>query len=339
MRSFRLAAAGFAAMVVLAGCAAPDDPVADVQTLSAPSAESTEAAQVRETGLTRPALVFDGRCDLLFSDAELFAVMGEHLELDKNHFVELWGGDALFNQNGGLECTWWGEYARVVALVLPEAAVGYVPQDYECGTTHDTGVLNCAMESVVNGIRLSGLSGLGLDPVAAVSARDALLSIFAEKAAQVTPVPVPLPAVGSWRLTPSCDAAAAADFTAVPGLGAGATDAGPPGYGKDTTQAEGAFAQQGYSPSCVLVGESADLEYVASGGARWREPEIGARADAMPLALEGVEVAYGVPYADGKTLVYAFSGPNMLAFTVRFTKNAAGIATAFFASLDATAVS
>ena len=270
-RNIRPAVLGLALAVLLAGCAWPAGTSPSQPTSSADESAPEQEEQARETGLTRPALVFDGRCDLVFTDAELASVMGQTLTLDNNHFSELWGGDGLFNQKGGFECTWSGDRARVIALVLPEAAVDYSPRNYECGVSHDTDDLSCPMESVANEIRLSGISTLGQDAAAAVVARDALLAIFAEKAAEQAPVPVPLPAIGSWQVPVPCAAIEGADFSAVPGLGADAADAGPPGYGKDTTQAEQAFNLEGYSPSCVLLGESADVEYVAVGGARWRE--------------------------------------------------------------------
>ena len=339
MRSLRLLSLGLGAAIALTGCASPDAGTDGPVVPSATSTDAGPAEQERETGLTRPAMVFGGDCDAVFSDAELASVMGESLTLGNNHFSELWGGDALFNQNGGFECTWGGQESRVIALVLPEAAVEYTPKAYECSDTHDSYALSCTMESVVNGIRLSGLSTLGQDPAAAVSARDALLAIFAEKAAKQTPVPVPLPAIGSWILPPDCvGIASGADFSAVPGLGAGTTDGGVLGAGKDVTQAEEAIAPGWFPKTCSVQGESVMVEYVPVGGSRWREDEIAARADASPLTLTGVEAAYAVPFDDGRSIVYAFSGPNMLAFTVRYPKNAAGIATTLFASLDATAV-
>jgi hypothetical protein len=162
MRSLHVALA-LVSIVALAGCATPAEPGPPVP---APTITSSEgpAEQQRETGLTRPALVFDGDCARLFTDAELSSVMGATLSLRPNHFTELWGGDAFFNQNGGFECTWSGEAGRVIALVLPEAATDYTATT-ECGLEeHDTGLMTCDLESVANGIRLSGMVALGLDP-------------------------------------------------------------------------------------------------------------------------------------------------------------------------------
>jgi hypothetical protein len=343
MRSLRIAVLGLALTVALTGCVAPDSESSEGP---AGTPEATSAAeQQRETGLTRPALVFDGACDQLFSDAELALIAGDGLSLTPNHFSEVWGGDALFNQNGGFECTWTSEKARVIALVLPEAAVSYAARDESCRSDGLDGpdAYTCDLESVVNGIRLSGLSSIGNDEATATAARDALLAIFSDKASREDPVPVPLPALGSWALPPDCAAvASAADFSAVPGLGADAA-AAEFGYGKQTSRAEGVLTEDWFGESCYLTGESASIEFVPIGGARWREASIAARADATALTLDGVESAYSVPYVsqggESLTLVYAFSGPNMLMFTARYTKNAAGIATALFASLDATAVS
>jgi hypothetical protein len=337
MKSIRFVALAVVVTAGIGGCASTTGTPSSTPAAGTFTSAPAVPGQQRETGLVRPALVFDGDCGALFSASELQSTMGESMELTNNHFRELWAGDAVFNQYGGFECTWRGEHAQVVALVLPEAAVTYSPAEYACGPTHDA-EMSCYMDSVVNGIRLSGLTGRSQDGALSEAARDALLAIFAEKAALQPPAVIPLPAIGSWPLPSGCTAADGADFSTVPGLGAGAVDAGPPGYGKDVTQAEWALGDLGFSPSCMLMGESADIEYAAIGGARWREQAIAARSDATVLDLDGVEAAYAVPYGTDMTLIYAFSGPNMLEFSVRYTKNAAAIATAFFASLDATAV-
>ena len=337
MRTSQLTVLCLAAAVGLAGCASPSAPGPAVPSPSATASAPADAEQARETGLTRPALAFNGQCDLLFSDAQLSSVMGAPLALTGNHWDEFWGGDALFAEYGGFECTWISGNARVIALVLPEAAVDYTPQDYECTETHDSSLMSCPMESIVNGLRISGLATLGQDPVAATVARDALLAIFTDKATGQAPVPVPLAAVGSWSLTLDCAGlAAGADFSAVPGLGAGAVDVGALGAGKDISQAESALVAT--ESACAVQGDSAMVSFIPVGGARWTEERVAARPEASPLALDGVDAAYGVPYADGTTLVYAYSGPNLLMFQVRYTKNAAAFATALFASLDATAV-
>lgn len=303
-----------------------------------PEATLTPQPQERETGLTQPATVFEGQCESVFSDAELTAALGEPVFLGGNHFDAMWAGDFLFSQNGGFECTWTGD-ARVIALLLPEAAVDYDPTARACRLEeHDTGLMTCPLEAVANGIRLSGLVSLGLDQNATEAAGDALVTTFLAKAAQQVPIPVPIPALGSWRMPADCEAiAAGADFSAVPGLGAGTTGF-QGGYGKDTTQAENAVAGEWSALNCGLQGADAVVGFIPAGGERWRESSIASRGDATPLTLSGVDAAYAVPYADGKSLIYAFSGPNMLLFEVRYTSNAAGIATALIAALDATAV-
>jgi hypothetical protein len=342
VRRTSVIAFGVAVVLALAGCAPTPVDTSSVPSLSAApslwaSAAPTAEAQERETGLTRPALVFDGQCDRLFTDAEIKAVMGSALPLVANHWDEFWSGNELFAQHGGFECTWSSNYARVIALVLPVGAVEYPRSDDACRETHDS-PMSCPMESVTNGIRLSGLVALGVDPAAGSVARDALVTVFDEKAAKQTPVPVPLAAPGSWQLSFDCAAiASAADFSAVPGLGASTVDASGFSAGKDSSQAEKTLAP--IFSSCGLQGESAGIAFIPVGGARWRQEQIAARADATPLNLKGVDAAYSVPFSDRFTLVYAFSGPNMLMFQVRYTKNAAGIATALFASLDSTAVS
>lgn len=266
--------------------------------------------------------------------------MGESLGIRANHFVELWGGGGVIDQAGGLMCTWRGIQSVVIAIVLPEAAVDYLPYDEACsgGGTHNSFDSFCRLEEIANGTRLSVWVSGQADPVTLGTQRDVLRAIFLDRIATRDPVPVPIPALGSWLLPPDCAAVVAgADLSAVPGLGSATGDVGG-GYGKDGPQAEFAVADGWSPPTCVINGSGATVEFAPIGGSRWKEESIAARADATALALEGVEAAYGVPYRDGLTLVYAFDGPNMLMFTVRHTKNAAGIATALIASLNATAV-
>lgn len=337
MRNARVAALALAAAVSLAGCATPSSSAPTMPSVTA--TETAPAEQVRETGLTRPAIVFDGDCEQVFNATELATILGEDLSLRGNHFSEMWAGDYLFDQNGGFECTWSGN-GRVIALLLPESAVDYEVSDRVCySQSHDTDLMTCQVEAVANGIRLSGLVSVGTDEAAAAAAADALIASFEQKAAQQSLVPVPLPAAGAWQILVDCAAVAAgADLSAVPGLGA-ETVGDQGGYGKDVTRAENELKGEWSALNCYLQGSAAMVPFIPAGGERWREQGIAARADATPLELDGVEAAYAVPLESGKTLVYAFTGPNMLLFEVQYTKNAAGIATALFASLDATAVS
>lgn len=340
MRSSRFLALAIVAAVTLAGCASLSPSNSNPPPAPQPSATaSAEPEQQRETGLTRPAGVFGGQCDALFSDAELQGAMGESLSLGANHWVELWGGTGLVDQAGGLMCTWDGDESRVIALALPEAAVDYEPSFNGCSETHDSSYLSCWIDAVVNGTRLSAQVTLNEDEATVVAASDALLGVFTDKAAERTPVPIPIPAVGSWALPPDCVAVVdGSDFSAVAGLGAGATGTAGYGYGKDSPQAWREFSKAWMPPTCVILGEGAEVEFVPIGGSRWREEGVAARSDATVLPLDGIEASYAIPYVDGLTLVYAFDGPNMLMFAVRYPKNAAGIATALIASLDSTAV-
>jgi len=342
MRSRRVVAVGLATAFALVGCASPGGSVPSTQAPSAAPTDSVSVEQVRETGLTRPATVFDGRCDALFTDAELATVMGEALAIHDNHFVELWGTGGVIDQSGGLMCNWLGDHSTVIAIVLPEAAIQYDQEEGECSAegTHDSFLTACFIEEISQGTRLSAFVSADTDAATATSQREALRAIFLDRVAALAPVPVPIPAVGAWQLPPDCESVvAAADFSAVPGLGSGSTGGNYGGYGKDAPYAEHIIAGDWSPPTCFIQGSDALVEFAPIGGSRWKEEAIGARADATVLPLDGVEAAYAVPYYDGLTLVYAFDGPNMLMLAVRHTKNAAGIATALFDALDATAVS
>lgn len=347
MRSTRFLVLALVALILLSGCQgvirseSPAPSGVPVDTSSPP----VDPVQERETGLTRPAGVFGGQCDALFSDAELEAVMGEPLSLKANHFSDLWGTGGVIDQSGGLMCTWLGNASRVIAVVLPEAAIDEPLAEHACdvGDRHDSFRGLCGLEQVTNGILLSADVSAEVDAETVRTQRDALRLIFIERAAEQPAALVPIPAVGAWVLPPDCESVVAgADLSAIPGLGAGSTGGPGGGYGKEGPPAEFAIAGGWSPPSCTIIGEGEGVyvDFVPIGGYRWKEQEVAARSDATPVVLEGIDSAYSVPgYFEGTTFVYAFSGPNMLLFSVRYMTNAAGIATALIASLDATAVS
>lgn len=345
MRSSRFVLTAFVIAVLLVGCAtpAPSEPHSPPSP-PASAAPSEEPAQQRETGMTRPAGVFGGSCGELFTDAELQSVMGEPLTIRPNHFNDLWGGGGVIDQAGGLMCRWGGDNSVVIAVVLPDGTLDKDLVERECteGGSHDVFSTVCDLVETANGILLSALVSAETPATTVAAQRDALRALFAERSAEQPAILTPIPAVGSWILPPDCEAVVAgADLSGVPGLGAGATGGEGGGYGKDGPQAEFAITPDWGPPSCSIVGggEGVYVYFVPIGGYRWKESEIAARSDATPLSLDGVDAAYAVPSPwDDTTVVYAFSGPNMLVFSVRYTKNAAGIATALIASLDSTAV-
>lgn len=345
MRSTRFITLALSAALVLAGCASLEPADSSESSRPAPTASaspSAEPVQERETGLTRPAAVFGADCGAVFADAELASVMGTPMTIGPNHFTEFWGGGPAIDQAGGLMCRWEGSLSIVVAVVLPDAALDDELTEQECsrGEWHDMYPGFCGLEQITNGLHLSALVSQDADVAVVAAQRDALRAIFIEGALTQTPVPVPIPASGSWVLPPNCEAVVAgADLSAVPGLGAASTGGPGGGYGKQGPPAEFAIVAGWSPPSCTIIGESAYVEFVPIGGHRWKEQEIAARADATPLNIDGVDAAYSVPgYFYESTLVYVFSGPNMLLFSVKYLKNAGGIATALIASLDATAV-
>ena len=345
MRSPRLLVTAAIVAVVLAGCATPTP--SEPHTPPSPpasAAPSAEPAQQRETGMTRPAGVFGGTCGELFTDAELQSVMGEPLTIRPNHFNDLWGGGGVIDQSGGLMCRWGGDSSVIIAVVLLDGTLDKDLVELECteGGSHDVFSTVCDLVETSNGILLSAMVSAETPATTVAVQRDALRALFVERSAEQPATLVPIPAVGSWVLPPDCEAVVAgADLSGVPGLGAGATGAEGPGYGKNGPQAEFAIAPTWSPPSCSILGESEGVYvyFVPIGGYRWKESEIAGRSDAAPLTLDGVDAAYAVPSPwEDTTIVYAFSGPNMLVFTVKYTKNAAGIATALIASLDSTAV-
>lgn len=325
--------------VGIAGCGSGSPEAASPSNGSSttPSAEPTQA---RETGLVAPKQVFGGDCANLYTADEISQIVG--LPVVEGDSGSMYGiPDISVELHGGIRCSWSAaEYAASVYLVaLPEAAVTYGAPS---GCEPDNGLYypGCTLEKVAGGIRLSGrVSTIDSDLTALAAYQTALLSLFEQRATPENYAPLPIPAAGAWRYPVDCaSVVAAADLSAVPGLGAG-TEGGQTG-GSDAYFPPAEFALWGAftPPYCTMYKGDVYVDFQAFGGGRYMESTIAALPGAASLAIDGIESAITVPTGyDDRTVVHVFSGPNWLHFTVKFTKNAAPIAKALIASLDATA--
>ena len=326
----------------LSGCQSPAA-APNVEPPSAPEPTPT-ATQARETGLVAPARPFGGDCAAVMSVDEASDVLGQQAVVYTPG--ETYAPEVTAELHAGFGCRWVpadGSYASTVWVVfLPADAVSYEPPTGCLPADEMYSAPRCAVEAVVNGIRVSGVIWVSSDSMQpATSATASFLAIFKERAEGATPVPVPLPAVGAWANPVECqDVVAAADFSGVPGLGASAVGIPFP-FGGDVTillPAEVALEDGDPNfPYCWIDGEAADVTFVAMGGGRWLESTVAATG--TPFAIEGYESAYVTPGQENLTKVDIFHGPNWLHFQIVHTSNAKALADALFAGLNATAVS
>jgi hypothetical protein len=283
----------------------------------------------------RPAQVFGRDCGKLFSEADVAQILGTPVTLTPPSRWE--ARTVAVEQHGGIRCHWAGDSAAVWLVALPESPVTYSTQD-GCGTAFETQIVLCPLESVAEGIRLSG--AVAPQRGDGQAEQRALIALFTERAVSDVAVPAPISAAGAWVYPLDCPGVvAAADLSAVPGLGADAT--GDWTLGVEGTYSSPAESQLwgNSSPVCEIwagTDGGAAVDFEAYGGARWEQ--AGLAAGATPLPVDGLDAVMATPTSDGRFDIDVFDGPNWLHFTVTFTNNAGPIATALVAALDATAV-
>ena len=300
---------------------------------------SPTPTQERETGLVRPAAVFGGDCGAVFSEAQLSAALGVAVSFTAGGGFD--PGYAL-EQVGGVECNWAGSTSGntyyVTVVVVPAAAVSYtVPTGCGVDLYDATG---CVLEDERNGIRLSGAILDGYDSAAASSTamQSAVIAAFEANASEAMSAPVPLPAAGSWDTSPDCAAVVAlADFSAVPGLGAGTTGEEWGGFDGYFPRALTALWSQFSPTGCGLIGSDAEVGFNAIGGLRWRGAQAAADGGATPLDVAGIDEVW-VTETDSRFYINVLDGPNWLNFDIAHVSNAAAIAQQLVAALDATAI-
>jgi hypothetical protein len=339
------------AVVALSGCAGQAATLSIVE----PAHSSTpvdaltptpSATQARETGLEAPKQVFGGECASLFSDEELSEALGVPMAAqDRDLGRKLDPVQSTVEQIGGIQC-WWESPAKsgiwLWAFVFPDAAIEYDEAGYGCVSTGFEGN-DCELESVVAGVRISGILGDSYGASTAsglkksTSRHTALLTLFAERVESVPATLAPIPAIGAWSVRPDCKAVVAAgDFTTVPGLGANAK-------GRTTGFIGGylpGFLQSLHcdgSVGCFIDGESVEVDFFAFGGQRWKGAASVEKGKAKPLTVDGLEAVYVSDNSDGTHTIDVLDGPNWLRFDVTYTKNAGPLARALVAGRDATA--
>lgn len=324
--------------ITLAGCGLGPNPSpsAGVPT-STPTDSPGAAAQARETGLTRPAQVFGGECERLFTTAELSDLLGVQMKASPWSPLRA----SAVEQHGGISCTWRDDASTLVAVeALPEGALDY------SGTTgcdvnwpDNLGAgIGCALEATKNGVVLSGavFGVAGVD--APVAAQTELLRLFSLRVEGENIVPLPVQAEGAWALPADCGAlVAAGDFSAVPGLGA-SVEGWDAGFGDAYYVPVGVALNGGQLLPCGVTSGDVTVNFSWLGGGRWVEDEVEALPGATTLAVEGIDSVILSPAYESSTRVDVFTGPNWLSFNVRFTKNAGVLTQALVAALDTTAI-
>jgi hypothetical protein len=168
--------------------------------------------------------------------------------------------------------------------------------------------------------------------------QSALVAAFEANATEAMSAPVPLPAAGSWDTSPDCAAVVAlADFSAVPGLGAGTTGEDWGGFDGYFPPALSALWSQFSPTGCGLIRSGAEVGFNAIGGLRWRGAQAAADGGATSLTVAGVDEVW-VTENDSRYYINVLDGPNWLIFDVAHVSNAAAIAQQLVAALDATAI-
>lgn len=348
MTSARYFSVALLTLVVLSGCAtaSPGGPnfTAAEETLQA--SPTPEPTQARETGLIAPAQVFGGDCAALFTEAEVSSVMGVDM-FAETMSTSAYSDQAAIEQMGGIQCIWrhdlsqssGGDYLVAWLVLFPQGAVEFQTPDIPCGRPDWQGddESNCYVDEVRNGIRISGLmSGSGSLEASVEPARAALLEIFDERATPAAAAPVPLPAVGAWAMPMDCQAiVAAADLSAVPGLGAQSYGEGTGGRGGPLPLVLSYIHGDDQLIGCEIIGESASVEFLALGGMRWKSDTTQSEGQSG-LDIAGLDEVIAT-YLGEVYQIDVIDGPNWLQFTVKNLTNAAPIATALVAALDATA--
>lgn len=311
-----------------------------VEVTPSESMEPVAPAELRQASGVKPAQVFGGDCEALFSSDDVGNALGMAVgNFDAYRTVDI--ASLYVQQFGGIECAWGNANfeTTVVVVALPEDAVTYHATS-ACDVSIESGQTGCALEAVHGGIRISGaVFRSDNDTSALISAQTELLDLFAENATAANAAPLLLPAAGAWAWPLDCESVVAAgDFSAVPGLGAtvsggqsGGTDAYFPGA---QIQLLGGYGL----PYCGVWTDAASVDFSALGGARWAEADVTALPGATVTVVEGIDVVVVSPTEWGMTRVDAFDGPNWVTFHVKHASNAGSMAQALVAALDTTAV-
>lgn len=302
------------------------------------STPTPTATQARETGLVPPARVFGGDCNALYSAATVSAALGATVTLQNNYAND--PGFAV-ERVGGISCYWSGADPTtslgVAVVAMPAEAVTYTTPTGCSLALYDTS--GCTLEDVHNGIRLSGaiFDAYG-GATATAGMQAALTAAFETSATEAMSAPVPIPAAGSWAGIPDCSGVVAAgDYSAVPGLGAGATGEPWGGFDGFFPPAMSTLWSQ-YSPTaCGLIGPSAEIGFAAEGGLRWQGAASASAAGASALAVSGIDEVW-VKEDGGRYYVNVLDGPNWLSFDVAHVSNVPAIAQQLVTALDTTAI-
>jgi len=335
-------AAVVVAILLLAGCAQAPAPTDDGATPTAPVVESPtptpEPTQEQETGLVRPAQVFEGDCDSVFSIDELKAILGSSIAPSGDPEVT---GEfvppLLVEQVSGVNCSWATKnYTNgLVVTVLPAAAVTS-REAKQCakGDLEFNPNISCQMESEINDIRLSGIAWFGKGNAAINGEKTAkLVEIFESKAAAATAVPLPIPADGAWQNPAECSLIepllgnpgmlnGTDDLQVYQGGGSDAyftpAESELNGFIDDQDQVQCAITTA--DPNRVLTkdelaaGMIRSAGFGAVGGAAWAQELIAEIPGTQEITIPGVERALLIKSENGTRLA-VFDGPNYLQVT------------------------
>ena len=289
-------ALGLLTVLLIAGCA-PTPPVEPAGPTD-PTPTATFAVPAP------PQQVLDGNCDFL----DGWRVVEPDPRLSPIN--------ALIQQNGGVRCAWQLDDRSIFAVLLPETAV-VIPVATDCGEAFDAAATSCAVDAVVNGIRISG-HALGNDVALAQADRDAIIAAFTATATDAAAVLAPAPEPDAWPAIPDCSSlagsAALADATGLDVEFTGESFAF--GLASDTYVAPAERALQAERGSCGVFGIDGDekfgLEFTTLGGGRWMETAMREAKGARVVEVDGLELVITVPSPTYGETVNVFDGVNWL---------------------------
>lgn len=301
-------------LAALTGCVPAADAAAPTSEPPSPTATAVPAPTV----VAKPAVAFDGSCEVLVDSATLSGLVGDEVSpYDGDKAERVWAVTVL----GGIDCSWTSDSEAGVQLdVLPAAGLEAQVADSEADSPHCYGgermENRCSFSAVVGGYWLSGIVGVANGSAnTALDAIDAITALVAEAAAGIPPVPAQRPE-GMWTAPDDCAiSASVVDTTAI--LGEPFTAEQGSRGGEATPGSMAAWSTVGDS-SCTWA--TADYSRwfgtEALPGAGWAITELAARAGAEAVAVDGALEAVAVPIGGETTAVYATDGVNLAWVTV-----------------------
>ena len=323
-------------LATLSGCAPGGQIVAVTPepTVEAPSPSATptpEATQEPETGLTQPEQLFDGSCSNAFGEGTISEVIGVPFEPTLQY-----APDALqVEQTGGLLCFGGADdySARVDLAIVSAELLAPVKDTFACqkGGLEFAPWATCFIEKDKSGLRLSGVVVFADGTVDANRAKaKQLIAAFADNAAALDTVRIPIPAEGAWHNPFDCAAfdealdqsSAFGGTTGLTVYGRGGGDVFyPPAMFEvagdyDTNSGVCSFGtSKGLTEKQYAAGMMDRGVFFIVGGAAWAFERYFTDPTATEITIEGADRALVTKNYGATHQIVVTRGPNLLVVT------------------------